>query len=174
MSYNIDDDSQKQSFQLSVTVPRETLNDFDVKACARYAIFTRLSQVKFIYCRCKLLFHIFLELDWKKIMTGPQNVFSLLLHKKTFSLRENLWMWWTIPTKRWTVSIHFAYWRVLDVKREIFNYNIYLNEFDTVSVNSLAGVNFIKIPGHKSTFCMNQTCVTTCKGSYLKKYNSFS
>lgn len=33
--YNIDDDDQKKSFLLSVTLPRETMNDYDVRVCLR-------------------------------------------------------------------------------------------------------------------------------------------
>ncbi|KAH3873335.1 hypothetical protein DPMN_036568 [Dreissena polymorpha] len=36
ISYNIDEDDQKQSFELRVSLQRETLNDFDVRACAKW------------------------------------------------------------------------------------------------------------------------------------------
>ncbi|XP_053383073.1 CD109 antigen-like [Mercenaria mercenaria] len=36
VSYNIENDDQKQSFQLTVSLPRETANDFEVMACARW------------------------------------------------------------------------------------------------------------------------------------------
>ncbi|XP_052244580.1 pregnancy zone protein-like [Dreissena polymorpha] len=36
VSYNIDDDDQKQSFELIVSLPRETLNEFEIRACAKW------------------------------------------------------------------------------------------------------------------------------------------
>ena len=33
--YNIDDDDQKKSFLLSVTLSRENLNNYDVRVCTR-------------------------------------------------------------------------------------------------------------------------------------------
>ncbi|XP_052770025.1 CD109 antigen-like isoform X2 [Mya arenaria] len=36
VSYNIDDDDQKKSFRLTVDVPRETANEFDVTVCASW------------------------------------------------------------------------------------------------------------------------------------------
>lgn len=35
VSFNINDDDQKNSFLLAVTLTRETINDFDVMVCAR-------------------------------------------------------------------------------------------------------------------------------------------
>ncbi|KAH3723811.1 hypothetical protein DPMN_049605 [Dreissena polymorpha] len=36
VSYNIDDDDQKQSFELIVSLPRETLNEFEIRACSKW------------------------------------------------------------------------------------------------------------------------------------------
>ena len=36
VNYNIDDDDQKRSFLLTTTLPRETMNDYDVRVCTRY------------------------------------------------------------------------------------------------------------------------------------------
>ena len=37
--YNIDDDDQKPSFHLNVSIPEETINEYKVLICTRYVYY---------------------------------------------------------------------------------------------------------------------------------------